>query len=69
MNRSQDTGEPQRIALDLLRTMRIRYKIDSYQQIYFVIDRFQQLYAQLKSMEELSANAVSPGDVVVQASN
>ncbi len=58
--------EPKRIALDLLRTMRTRYKIDSYQQTYFVIDSFQQLfdltapdftplYAQLRSLAELPA--------------
>ena len=59
---------PQRIALDLVRTMRTRYKIDSYQQTYFVIDSFQQLfdltapdftplYGQLKSLAELAADA------------
>ena len=58
--------EPRRIALDLLLTMRTRYKIDSYQQTYFVIDSFQQLfdmtapdftplYAQLRSLAELPA--------------
>ena len=57
---------PNRIALDLLRAMRTRYKIDSYQQTYFVIDSFQQLfdmtapdftplYAQLLTLPELSA--------------
>ncbi len=66
-------NEPQRIALDLLRCMRTRYNIDSYQQTYFVIDSFQQLfditapdftplYAQLKSLGELSANAVLSED-------
>ncbi len=69
--------EPQRIALDLLRTMRTRYKIDSYQQTYFVIDSFQQLfdmtapdftplYAQLKSLPELAADALLPGDVLIR---
>ena len=58
--------EPNRIALDLLRVMRTRYKIDSYQQTYFVIDSFQQLfdmtapdftplYEQLLTLPELSA--------------
>ncbi len=66
-------NEPQRIALDLLRCMRTRYNIDSYQQTYFVIDSFQQLfditapdftplYAQLKSLGELSANAMLSED-------
>ena len=36
--------EPQRIPLQLERTMRTRYKIDTYQQTYFVIDSFEQLF-------------------------
>ncbi|AOG25110.1 phenylalanine 4-monooxygenase [Acidovorax sp. RAC01] len=36
--------EPQRIPLALARTMRTRYKIDTYQQTYFVIDSFEQLF-------------------------
>ncbi len=36
--------EPWRIALDALRCMRTRYKIDSFQQTYFVIDSFKQLF-------------------------
>ena len=36
--------EPQRIPLALERTMRTRYKIDTYQQTYFVIDSFEQLF-------------------------
>ena len=70
------SAEPQRIALDLLRCMRTRYNIDSYQQTYFVIDSFQQLfdmtapdfaplYAQLKGMSELSATAAQHDAVVV----
>lgn len=61
------SAEPNRFALDLLRCMRTRYKIDSYQQTYFVIDSFQQLfdmtapdfttlYAQLESLPSLDAN-------------
>ena len=71
--RSSDT---QRIALDLLRAMRTRYKIDSYQQTYFVIDSFQQLfdmtapdftslYAQLKVLDELAANSQLPQDRLI----
>jgi phenylalanine-4-hydroxylase len=41
---SVESGEPQRVPLDIARTMRTRYKIDSYQQTYFVIDSFQQLF-------------------------
>ena len=36
--------EPQRLPLALERTMRTRYKIDTYQQTYFVIDSFEQLF-------------------------
>ena len=36
--------EPLRLPLQLERTMRTRYKIDSFQQTYFVIDSFQELF-------------------------
>ncbi|MEG0920175.1 MAG: phenylalanine 4-monooxygenase [Comamonas sp.] len=60
--------QPQRLPLSLERTMRTRYKIDSYQQTYFVIDNFQQLfdmterdftpvYAALRGLPELAADA------------
>lgn len=59
---------PQRLPLQLDRTMRTRYKIDSYQQTYFVIDSFQQLfdmtapdftpvYERVKALPELAADA------------
>ena len=35
---------PQRIAFELPRLMRSRYRIDTYQATYFVIDSFQQLF-------------------------
>ena len=41
---SVQSPEPQRIPLQLARTMRTRYKIDTYQQTYFVIDSFEQLF-------------------------
>ncbi len=41
---SVQSTEPQRIPLHLERTMRTRYKIDTYQQTYFVIDSFEQLF-------------------------
>ena len=70
-------AEPKRIALDLLRCMRTRYNIDSYQQTYFVIDSFQQLfdmtapdftplYVQLKSLNEPQANALQTNGVTLQ---
>ena len=60
--------EPQRLPLQLERTMRTRYKIDSYQQTYFVIDSFEQLfdmtaadfapiYERLRGMPEFAADA------------
>jgi len=69
------SAEPQRIAIDVLRCMRTRYHIDSYQQTYFVIDSFQQLfdmtapdfaplYVQLKNLMELSASDTCTGDVI-----
>ena len=61
--------EPQRIPLQLERTMRTRYKIDTYQQTYFVIDSFQQLfdmtaadfapiYERLRGVPEFAADEV-----------
>lgn len=41
---SVNSPEPQRLPLRLERTMRTRYKIDTYQQTYFVIDSFEQLF-------------------------
>ncbi len=41
---SVQSPEPQRIPLQLERTMRTRYKIDTYQQTYFVIDSFERLF-------------------------
>ncbi len=71
------SSEAQRIALNLLRCMRTRYNIDSYQQTYFVIDSFQQLfdmtapdftplYVQLKILGDLSANALQAEHVQTQ---
>ena len=64
---------PQRIALELQRCMRTRYKIDDYQATYFVIDSFQQLfdltapdftalYAAVRSAGDLSADASTASD-------
>ncbi|GAB3540684.1 phenylalanine 4-monooxygenase [Noviherbaspirillum agri] len=64
---------PRRVALDIERTMRTLYKIDSYQETYFVIDDFQELfdatapdfapiYARLKEEEDLPANSLLPGE-------
>ena len=63
--------EPQRLPLELERTMRTRYKIDTYQQTYFVIDSFEQLfdltaqdfapiYERLRGQPEFAADAREP---------
>lgn len=44
LRHSVTSAEPLRIALDLVRCMRTRYKIDAYQATYFVIESFQQLF-------------------------
>ena len=38
------SSAPNRMALDVLRALRTRYAIDSFQKSYFVIDSFQQLF-------------------------
>jgi len=62
-----------RVALDVMRAMRSRYKIDSYQASYFVIDSFQQLfdltapdftpyYEQLRDLAEYDADQILASD-------
>lgn len=41
---SLEDPRPLRIAFDVLRVMRTRYRIDDYQETYFVIDSFEQLF-------------------------
>ena len=64
---------PRRIAFDVERVMRTRYKIDSYQETYFVIDSFDQLfadtapdftpiYARLQQQDALAADSLLPGE-------
>ena len=76
LQHSVRSPEPQRIALDVERCMRTRYKIDSYQQTYFVIDSFQQLfdltapdftplYARVQTQSELAADERSAGDQTI----
>ncbi len=65
--------EPRRVAFDLKRLMRSRYKIDSYQATYFVIDAFEQLfdatapdfapvYAEVRALPLIEAGVVLPGE-------
>jgi phenylalanine-4-hydroxylase len=67
---------PNRMALDVLRAMQTRYKIDSYQPSYFVIDSFQQLfdvtapdftplYQQLRTLPELQAGQILANDSLI----
>ena len=74
-----DDPRPARIAFDLNRVMRTRYRIDDYQQGYFVIDSFDDLlrqtletdfaplYAALAEAAEIEPGAVLPGEPVFPA--
>lgn len=65
--------EPRRLPFDVLRMMRTRYRIDSFQSSYFVIDSFQQLfdatapdftplYRQVRALPEIEPGALLPGE-------
>jgi phenylalanine-4-hydroxylase len=72
-----DDDSPNRIAFDLKRVMRTRYRIDNYQQTYFVIDSFEDLlrqtletdfaplYAALESAPDLQADVALETDTVL----
>lgn len=70
---STTSDKPSRVAFDLQRIMRSRYKIDSYQATYFVIDSFAQLfdatapdftgvYKAVRAQPEIDAGSVLPGE-------
>jgi phenylalanine-4-hydroxylase len=70
-----ESAAPNRIGFDLLRVMRTRYRIDTYQKTYFVIDGFEQLmaatrpdftpyYEQLQAQETIPAGGVLDTDRV-----
>ena len=70
-----DSPDPNRIGFDLLRIMRTRYKIDTFQETYFVIRDFRQLfeatapdftpyYEQLRGREPHAPSAVLATDKV-----
>ena len=76
LRHSVTSPQPQRIALNLLRCMRTRYKIDDYQATYFVIDSFDQLfdmtapdfaplYEAVRSLGDLSADATIASDSAI----
>jgi len=72
-----DDPSPNRIAFDMERVMRTRYRIDDYQQAYFVIDSFEQLlratldtdfaplYARLETLPDLEVADILPTDGVL----
>ncbi len=73
LRHSVTSPQPQRIALELLRCMRTRYKIDDYQATYFVIESFNQLfemtapdfaplYKAVRSLGDLPADATIASD-------
>jgi phenylalanine-4-hydroxylase len=69
-----DSDSPNRLAFDLKRVMRTKYRIDDFQQNYFVIDSFEDLlrqtldadfaplYAELASLADLEITAILPTD-------
>ena len=72
-----DDPSPNRIAFDMERVMRTKYRIDDYQQAYFVIDSFEQLlhatldtdfaplYAKLAALPDLEVADILPDDKVI----
>ena len=71
-----ESPSPNRIGFDLLRVMRTRYRIDTFQKTYFVIDSYKQLfdatlpeftphYGRLKTMSDLNAGVVLESDRVI----
>jgi phenylalanine-4-hydroxylase len=75
-----DSAAPNRIGFDLLRVMRTRYRIDTFQKTYFVINSFDELfdatrpdfrpyYQQLASQDTVPAGEVLADDRVYQRGN
>lgn len=77
LRHSVTSTQPERVAFDLKRLMRSRYKIDTYQATYFVINSFDQLFdatapdftpvyrdvrARIAVDGEVDAGAVLPGE-------
>jgi phenylalanine-4-hydroxylase len=70
LRHSVNSPAPQRIALDLVRCMRTRYKIDDYQATYFVINSFQQLFdLTAPDFAPLYEAVRSAGEIAADASN
>ena len=73
LHHSVTGSQPQRIAFDLKRLMRTKYKIDSYQTSYFVIESFDELFAatapdftpiyrEVRALPAVEAGSVLPGE-------
>ena len=74
-----EDARPPRIAFDMRRVMRTRYRIDAYQPAYFVIDSFEgllrltqdtdfaPLYEALKSEPDIEPGAVVAGDRLIRS--
>ncbi len=71
-----DDPAPNRVGFDLMRVMRTRYRIDTYQRSYFVIDGFEQLfdatrpdftpyYEALAAEADIGASSLIEGDQVL----
>ncbi|MFN4309909.1 MAG: phenylalanine 4-monooxygenase [Ferrovibrio sp.] len=71
-----DSAAPNRVRFDLLRLMRTRYRIDTYQKTYFVIRSFEELfeatkpdftplYAALETQPDLGAGDLDAKDMVL----
>lgn len=74
---SLDSDAPNRVGFDLMRIMRTKYRIDTFQKSYFVIDSFDQLfdatrpdftpyYEALKALPDLGAGDLAEGDDILQ---
>ncbi len=72
-----ESPKPNRIRFELLRVMRSKYKIDTFQETYFVIDSFKELfdatapdftphYALLRQRSDIAANALVAEDELVK---
>jgi phenylalanine-4-hydroxylase len=72
-----DSDSPPRVAFDLRRIMRTKYRIDDFQPNYFVIDSFDQLlretmetdfgplYAELDALPEIEVGEILPQDRLI----
>lgn len=76
LNYAVTSPTPQRVALNVQRVMRTRYKLDTYQQTYFVIDSVAQLleltapdftphYDAIRDLPEIAANQPMDNDTRV----